>query len=146
MTLYTSQKLVKHEEKGTTKRKMIKWFGIIILDTRFEFIDRASLWSTVSQSKYRSAPAFGKNPVCICTVLMCCGGMFDGAINQICKMRVRAMRLIGGNLLKTSFLILMCIANSYSLLWISCVLISPYHSDTDRVVIGLIWVCQCMWK
>ena len=40
---------------------MIKWFGIMILATRFEFGDRARLWSTVSQSKYKSAPAFGKN-------------------------------------------------------------------------------------
>ena len=40
---------------------MIKWFGIIILATRFEFGDRSSLWYTVSQSKYRSAPTFGKN-------------------------------------------------------------------------------------
>ena len=39
---------------------MIKWFGIIILATRFEFGDRSSLWSTVSQSKYRPAPDFGK--------------------------------------------------------------------------------------
>ena len=38
---------------------MIKWFGIIILATRLEFGDRSQLWSTVSQSKYRSAPAFG---------------------------------------------------------------------------------------
>ena len=38
---------------------MIKWFGIIILAKRFEFVDRARLWSTVSQSKYRSAPDFG---------------------------------------------------------------------------------------
>ena len=37
---------------------MIKWFGIIILATRLEFGDRARLWSTVSQSKYRFAPAF----------------------------------------------------------------------------------------
>ena len=38
---------------------MIKWFGIIILATRFEYGDRANLWSTVSQSKYSSIPAFG---------------------------------------------------------------------------------------
>ena len=38
---------------------MIKWFGIIILAARLEFVDRAILWSTVSQSKYRFAPAFG---------------------------------------------------------------------------------------
>ena len=39
---------------------MIKWFGIIILATCFEFVDRAILWYTVSQSNYRSAPDFGK--------------------------------------------------------------------------------------
>ena len=39
---------------------MIKWFGIIILATHFEFGDRASLWYTVSQSKYRSPPDFVK--------------------------------------------------------------------------------------
>ena len=39
---------------------MIKWFGIVILATCFEFGDRAILWSTVSQSRYRSAPVFGK--------------------------------------------------------------------------------------
>ena len=43
MTLYTSQNLVKHGEKGETKGEMIKWYGIIILATRFEFLDRASL-------------------------------------------------------------------------------------------------------
>ena len=39
---------------------MIKYFGIIILATYFEFGDRASMWSTISQSKYRSDPDFGK--------------------------------------------------------------------------------------
>ena len=37
---------------------MIKCFGIIILATCFEFGDRSILWSTVSQSNYRSAPVF----------------------------------------------------------------------------------------
>ena len=61
MTLHTSQQLVKHREKGTTKEEIIKWFGVIILAARFEFCHRAGLWSTVSQSKYRPAPTFGKN-------------------------------------------------------------------------------------
>ena len=60
MILYTSQQLVKHVEKGKTKGEMIKQIGIIILATRLESGDRVSLWSIVSQSKYRSAPAFGK--------------------------------------------------------------------------------------
>ena len=60
MTLYTYQQMFKHVEKGKPVGKMIKWFGIIILAARFEFGDRDSLWSTVSQSKYSSAPDFGK--------------------------------------------------------------------------------------
>ena len=39
---------------------MIKWVGIIILATHFEFGDRSILWSNVFQSKYRYAPDFGK--------------------------------------------------------------------------------------
>ena len=54
------------------------------------------------------------------------------------------MRLIGGNSLKTLLLILLSIAHSSSLLWISYVLMSPYRGGTDRVVIGSSWVCQCM--
>ena len=42
---------------------MIKWFSIIILATRFGFGDRARLWYTVYQSKYRSAPDLGKTGV-----------------------------------------------------------------------------------
>ena len=49
MTVYTSEHLFKHKEKGSTKGEMIKWFRIIILDTRFEFGYRARLWYTVSQ-------------------------------------------------------------------------------------------------
>ena len=60
ITLHTLQQSVKHGEKGTAKEEIIKWFGIIILATNFEFGDRVSLWSNVYQSKYRSAPSFGK--------------------------------------------------------------------------------------
>ena len=49
------------------------------------------------------------------------------------------MRLIGGNSLKTSLIILMSIAHSSSILQISYVLMSSYRSGTDRVVIGSIW-------
>ena len=59
MTIYTPPKYFKHGEKGKTKWEMIKWFMIIILATRFEFGDRASMWFTISQSKYRSAPDSG---------------------------------------------------------------------------------------
>ena len=72
--------------------------------------------------------------------------MLDEAIIEMCEVRVRAMRLIGGNLLNTLLIILMSIAHRFSLLRISSVMMSPYHGGIDRVVIGSIWVCQCMWQ
>jgi Transposase IS4 len=43
-----------------TKGELLKFFGILILSTRFEFSARASLWSTTAPYKYVPAPAFGK--------------------------------------------------------------------------------------
>ena len=101
------------------------------------------MWSTVSQSKYRYNPDFFK-PLLIGSVSICCGGMFDESISHMCEVRVRSVRLIGVNLLKTLLLILMSIANSSSLFRISYVLMIPYHYGTDRVFIGYILVFQCM--
>ena len=52
----------------------------------------------------------------------------------MCEIRVRAIRLISGKLLKTLSLISMIIAHSF-FLWISYGLMSPYCGGTDRVVI-----------
>ena len=43
----------------TTVGEILKWFGITILITRFEFADRASLWSADSGSRYIPAPNLG---------------------------------------------------------------------------------------
>jgi Transposase IS4 len=47
-----------HKPK-TTKSELLKFFGIIILATRYEFQSRRNLWSEKPTSKYLSAPAFG---------------------------------------------------------------------------------------
>ena len=70
---------------------------------------------------------------------MCCGGMPDGSIRQMYKMRVLAMIIIGVKLLKTILLILMSLVRNFSLLQISSVLMSPYRGGMYRVVIGYIW-------
>ncbi|KAG7345146.1 transposase IS4 [Nitzschia inconspicua] len=44
----------------TTVGELLKFFGVIILATRFEFESRASLWSDTSTSPFIPAPAFGK--------------------------------------------------------------------------------------
>jgi Transposase IS4 len=47
-----------HKPK-TTKCELLKFFGIIILATRYEFQSRRNLWSEKPTSKYLSSPAFG---------------------------------------------------------------------------------------
>ena len=47
-------------KKEMTKGGLVKFFGITILITRFEFYQRRDLWSTNSPSKYIEPAAFGK--------------------------------------------------------------------------------------
>ena len=117
------------------KNRDTKWAHILHLNCKYIF-----LWK---QAQYKTQRVIF---VWIGTVLICCGGVFNGNISQVCEVRVRSTRLIGGKLLKTSLLILMSIAHSYSLLRISYLLTSPYCSGTDRVVIASIEVLQCMWQ
>jgi hypothetical protein len=56
----TSQKLLLLSKPATTKGEIVKFFGIIILSTKFEFDDRRSLWATEAPSKYIPTPLFGK--------------------------------------------------------------------------------------
>ncbi|KAI2514170.1 Transposase IS4 [Fragilaria crotonensis] len=44
----------------TNTSEMLKFFGVIILTTKFKFTSRRSLWNTVATSKYRPAPHFGQ--------------------------------------------------------------------------------------
>jgi hypothetical protein len=46
--------------KEMTKGELLKFIGILILATRFEFGRRSTLWSTVAIYKYIPAPQFGK--------------------------------------------------------------------------------------
>jgi hypothetical protein len=60
ITTLTSEQLIKDNKKPTTKGEILKFFGMLILITRFEFSNRSSLWSNVAPSKYIPAPALGK--------------------------------------------------------------------------------------
>ena len=46
--------------RAMTIGELIKFFGVWVLSTRFEFGSCASLWSNTASSKYHPAPAFGK--------------------------------------------------------------------------------------
>jgi hypothetical protein len=56
----TNIHLTKKRRRLTTVGETIKFLGVLILTTRFEFGRRSSLWSTSQFSKYRGAPCFGK--------------------------------------------------------------------------------------
>ena len=55
----TNERLVEMSKCTTTVGEVLKFFGVMILSTKFEFKSRASLWSTTPSSKYIAAPSFG---------------------------------------------------------------------------------------
>ena len=59
MVRWTNIQLHKSSMKETMPSEVLKFFGILILTTTFEFTSRTSLWNTTAWSKYRPAPQFG---------------------------------------------------------------------------------------
>jgi hypothetical protein len=70
LLMYTPRKLVamvdlinieleKLEANTTNTLELLKFFGVLILMTSFEFTSRASLWSSVAPTTYQPAPHFG---------------------------------------------------------------------------------------
>ena len=55
----TNIQLQQKNKRTTTEGEIVKFFGLWILMTRYEFGERRSLWSTTSQHKYVPAPKFG---------------------------------------------------------------------------------------
>jgi hypothetical protein len=55
----TSIELAKLEANTTNTSELLKFFGVLILMTSFEFTSRPSLWSSVAPMKYQPAPHFG---------------------------------------------------------------------------------------
>jgi len=52
--------LLAHGKDPTTLGELLKWFGVLILITRFEYGNRAELWSETPRCKHIPAPALGK--------------------------------------------------------------------------------------
>ena len=55
----TNNELAIARKNYTTAGEIVKFFGVMLLVTRFEFGSRASLWSNVTTNKYIPAPSFG---------------------------------------------------------------------------------------
>lgn len=60
MVRLTSAKLRSRGMQPTSTRELLKFIGVILLGTRFEFGARADLWATQARNRYLTAPAFGK--------------------------------------------------------------------------------------
>jgi hypothetical protein len=55
----TNEILLKDKQKLTRPCEILRFFGVMILMTRFKFGKRESLWSSKMTSKYIPAPEFG---------------------------------------------------------------------------------------
>lgn len=62
MVRLTNKKLVKHKAPQTTRGEIIRFLGLVLLTTRHQFRERASLWEDRPPSnRWRQAPAFGRS-------------------------------------------------------------------------------------
>jgi len=59
-TELTSAALVSQRLRPTSAGEVLKFFGILIIATRFQFRSRADLLATAPRSKHMPAPAFGE--------------------------------------------------------------------------------------
>ena len=55
----TNNELAMARKNYTTAGEIVKFFGVMLLVTRFEFGSWASLWSNMTTNKYIPAPLFG---------------------------------------------------------------------------------------
>ena len=55
----TNNELAIARKNYMTAGEIVKFFGVMLLVTSFEFGSRASLWSNVTTNKYIPAPSFG---------------------------------------------------------------------------------------
>jgi Transposase IS4 len=55
----TNNQLRVHNKKEITRGELIRFFGSMILATRFQFNNRHDLWSTLPRTRFIGAPRFG---------------------------------------------------------------------------------------
>jgi len=60
MVRLTSTKLEARGMRPTTGGELLKFIGVTVLATRYEFCARADLWATKARNKYLVTPAFGE--------------------------------------------------------------------------------------
>jgi len=58
-----NDQLVRNKKAPTTVGELLKWFGVLMLITRFEYGTRAEVWSDIPRCKYIPAPNFGQTGI-----------------------------------------------------------------------------------
>lgn len=61
MVRLTSSKLEERRQPPTTTRELLKFIGVLVLATRYDFGARADLWATQARSSVLVAPEFGQS-------------------------------------------------------------------------------------
>ena len=79
----TNDKLRRLGKNTTTKGEMVKFFGMLLLATRYEFCSRRDLWSSRSISRMVEAPKLARRLECHATDSTNCGRLLPLATNQL---------------------------------------------------------------
>lgn len=58
IVILTNQELIARDKQPTTATEILRFFGVLVLMSRYEFGPRRGLWSTTSTYKYMAAPNF----------------------------------------------------------------------------------------
>jgi Transposase IS4 len=59
MVFSTNHNLKKNCDQKTNRQELLRFIGINILATKYEWNDRSDLWSKTKPSKYEASPDFG---------------------------------------------------------------------------------------
>ena len=92
----TNEKLARGRSKKLTEGELIRFIGLIILATRFEFGSRRELWSQTKKTKYEEAPEFGRQ-ACQGTGSTKYGRHLPSLIKRIQNQLVCPGRIIAGS-------------------------------------------------
>ena len=136
----TNEKLHRDSKKKVTYGELLKWMGITILITRFEFGDRSSLWETTTKYKYITPAALGEKT-----------GMSRDRYDELHRYIVWSYQpqvsSTGGVFAKTSWTDSMNTEEPTLLLQAVSASMSPLVAGTDLVDIGSTWVfhSMCPW-
>ena len=138
----TNNELAMVRKSYTMAGEIVKFFGVLLLVTWFEFGSQASLWSITSTNKYIPAPSFGLTGM----PLMTCGCASGLVINHaIIHLRCHQSSTTGDLLMILSKILMNTKRKIFSHR-MRFALTSPCLGGMGKVAIGSTMACQCMLR